>query len=399
MARKRVIYQSEALYASPTTSAADGCIGDHGFAAVGTAPKQVQRVQNANYSFSIERQDVNQFGELAAIDRVILSSPTVSLDFQYLLANFVNEVNLGFKMSTGGTWNSCITDILNKTKDEKCYYIRTVGEGLDAIGGIAGTTANPNTAGNADQGVIGIGNGYMTSYTTEGSIGNFPTVSINVEALNMKVYSGNPSGEFIPAVTAADGKAVDATNKNFKFVLPDALSDAGTDATHVLRPGDISFGFYKAADDGTDNGVWTNDSDFGGTDMAIADVALQSYNVSFDIGRTPLEKLGSRFAFTREIDFPVTITMSLEATVGDLKAGGLSSAIDTDQAYNLYVYLKDATTSHAVKAMYHLKRAKLDSQEFSSGIGDNKSVTLNFSAQVGGPGQDHVGFFMSGVSV
>jgi hypothetical protein len=116
------------------------------------------------------------------------------------------------------------------------------------------------------------------------------------------------------------------------------------------------------------------------------------------LGRTPLEKLGSKFAFAREIDFPVTITMSLEATVADLTAGGLASLVADDVNYNLYVYLQDprsaVTTNNAV---YHIKRAKLDSQEFSSAIGDNKSVTLNFSAQVGGPNQNDIGFFMSGV--
>lgn len=384
--RKRVIYQSEALYASPTISAAAGCIGDHGVTTPANIPKQIQRVQNANYSFSIERQDVNQFGELAAIDRVILSSPTVSLDFQYLLANFVNEANLGFTMSTGGAWSSCISAILDKSKDEKCYYIRTVAEGVDALG----------TAFDAsDQGVIGIGNAYMTSYTTEGSVGNFPTVSINVEALNMRIYN-SVSGDFIPAVTAEDGKAISVTNGNHKFNLPEATSDAGTDTTKVLRPGDVTLSLNEWATGGGDGTAYAGDM---GPDLSWANVGLQSYNISFDIGRTPLEKLGSRFAFSREIDFPVTITMSLEASVRELKTEGLSALIDTDKSINIYVYLSTAGTSSSVNCLYHLKKAKLDSHEYSSGIGDNKSVTLNFSAQVGGPNQTDVGFFMSGVSV
>ena len=81
MARNRVIYQSEALYVGPTPIA-----GAHDRDTV----LQLQRVQSANYSFNLERQDVNQFGELASIDRVILSAPTVSLDFSYLVANLYN---------------------------------------------------------------------------------------------------------------------------------------------------------------------------------------------------------------------------------------------------------------------------------------------------------------------
>ena len=39
---------------------------------------------------------------------------------------------------------------------------------------------------------------------------------------------------------------------------------------------------------------------------------------------------------------------------------------------------------------------KIDSESFSSSIGDNKSVTLDFSSQIGGPEQKGVGVFMSG---
>ena len=43
-----------------------------------------------------------------------------------------------------------------------------------------------------------------------------------------------------------------------------------------------------------------------------------------------------------------------------------------------------------------VKGVKIDSQSFTSSIGDNKSVTLDFSAQIGGPNQVGMGVFMSG---
>ena len=63
--RNRVIYQSEALYVWPTGTATSEI-------------KQLNRVQSCNYSFTINRQNVNQFGNLAAIDRLILEQPTVN---------------------------------------------------------------------------------------------------------------------------------------------------------------------------------------------------------------------------------------------------------------------------------------------------------------------------------
>ena len=59
MPRNRIIYQSEALFVSRTGATADDEIS------------QLHRVQSINYSFDISRTDVNQFGNLAAIDRII----------------------------------------------------------------------------------------------------------------------------------------------------------------------------------------------------------------------------------------------------------------------------------------------------------------------------------------
>jgi hypothetical protein len=364
--RNRVIYQSEALYAGPTPVGADH-IGAN-------APSQLQRVQSANYSFNIERQDVNQFGELASIDRVILSAPTVALDFSYLVANLYNESAIGFHVlnSSAPDWVSCISGVLNKESDEKNYFIRTTDEGSDALG--IGKDV-------ADQRVIGIGNGFVTSYTTEGSVGNFPTASVNVEALNMKVDNAI-SGKYLPSVNPINGNP----DLTYVYGLNPVVSTTAADATTVLRPGQITL-------DLKDGGTATDISVLGAD---INDAKIQSYNISFDLGRTPLEKLGSKFAFAREIDFPVTITMSVEASVGDLVTGNLADILGPDSSYDLTVNLKDKDNA-VVKAAYHIKEAKLDSQEFSSAVGDNKSVTLNFSAQVGGPAQNNIGFFMSGV--
>lgn len=363
MARNRVIYQSEGLYAGP--SPATGAHAD-------TSVNQLQRVQNANYSFNIDRQDVNQFGELAAIDRVILTSPTVSLDFQYLLATLVNENRLGFTMSSG-YYVSAISGILNKTQDERNYFIRTVGEGADAKGILSGV-ANQNT--------IGIGNGFIASYSAEGSVGNFPTASITVEALNMKVDSAT-SGT-IPAVNPTDGTAIN----NLTYKLPTFSGNAGVDTVSVLRPGDITFTLVKNADSALPG-------EYFGTN--ISDAKIQSFNLGFDLSRTPLEKLGSKFAFSREIDFPVEVTFSVDAIVGDLTTGNLADLVALDANYDLTVNLRHPT-SQTAQMQYHVKKAKLVSQEFSSSIGDNKSVTLNWSAQIGGPGQADVGLFMSGTA-
>ena len=91
MARNRVIYQSEGLFVSDDASSTGA-----------VSHEQLGRVQSANYSFTINRQDVNQFGDLARIDSLVLDPPTVNLDFSYYLADGFNERSLGFFVQNSG---------------------------------------------------------------------------------------------------------------------------------------------------------------------------------------------------------------------------------------------------------------------------------------------------------
>ena len=384
MPRNRIIYQSEALYAGPAPATGyhygtwtPGIGGNSNSPEVNAnLVKQLQRIQTANYSFTVDRTDVNQFGQLAAIDRVILTNPTVSLDFSYVLANLANENLLGFTIASGGSPGeiSAISGFLNATQDERNYFIRTVPEGSDAVN-FTDSSATSN-------GVIGVGNGFISSYSTEGSVGNFPTTTINVEGLNMNFQKGI-SGNFVPAVNPADGSSL----SNY-YQLPVALQNVGGSSASgisALRPGDITLSIPQTTGGGAD----------------VTTMNIQSYTLSFDLARTPIEKLGSKFAFARPIDFPLTVTLSVDAQVTDIIAGNIAELVCNDNAtYSPTVTVK-APGCNAVRdtvAQFKLKGAKLDSQEFSSDIGTNKSVTLTFSTQVGGPQDTLNGLFISGLA-
>lgn len=380
MARNRIIYQSEAVYAGPSPATGyhygtftPGIGGNSNVPNANTnLVKQLQRIQTANYSFTVDRTDVNQFGQLAAIDRVILTNPTVSLDFSYINANLSNENILGFTVVSGSTDSaiSAISGFLNKTTDERNYFIRTTPEGTDAVGFTDGSATS--------NGVIGIGNAFLTSYSTEGSVGNFPTTTINVEGLNMNFQNGI-SGNFVPAVNPVNGQALE----NY-YQLAQAVENVGIgsgNAISALRPGDITLSLFNTLASGVD----------------VNTMNIQSYTLSFDLGRTPIQRLGNKFAFTREIDFPLTVTLSVDAQVTTMNAGNLANLVVDDSAkYNPAITIKSPSDSTLTMAKYTLKGAKLDSQEYSSDIGSNKSVTLTFSAQVGGPQDTTNGLFING---
>src|SRR6478736_6134051 len=199
--RKRVIYQSEALYVGPTPPTgyhySSGNSGEN-------LITQIHRVQSANYSFNVTRQDINEFGILAAIDRVILQAPTVNLDFNYYLTNGVNEKRLGLNIDGQ---SSSISGILNGATDSKNYFISTSPEGTDNVG------YNP-----VAREVIALGNGFLSNYSIDAAVGGLPTASVTVEALNIKV-DPTASGNAVPAVDPETGTAVAGVT----YELPEAV--------------------------------------------------------------------------------------------------------------------------------------------------------------------------------
>jgi len=270
-----------------------------------------------------------------------------------------------------GSTKGALADILSGGADVKNYYILVSPEGTDA---------NINTVIATGQGkTIGIGNGGLTSYSVEAAVGGFPTVTVNAEALNMKFY-GATTG-FSPTVRSSDG----FPNNTQTFSLPTPTTGDGYTA---LRPGDVTLSI---------SGIGVDSSD----------LKIQSFTLSTDIGRDPIQKLGSKYAFSREITFPVTVTASVEAIIGDIAGtdnlgNALTDIVCNDgNSYDLTFTLgrpsadcNDSTLDTPYAMRYTLKGAKLDSQEFSSAIGDNKSVTLGFSAQIGGPNDTNKGLFI-----
>ncbi len=399
MPRNRVIYQCQALFAGPTPATGTQYSTSGLAQTYAIKVQQIHRVQSINHGYNITRRDVNQFGELAAIDRIILDPPTVNLDFSYLSSSFINESNLGFYVNSGQGDSSCITNILNKTADERNYFIETAREGIDDVG---------DTTNNSSQSFISIGNGFISNYTHQGSVGNFPTTNVTVEGLNCSFETslGSPSGViytgFRPPYEATGGNVinnpavqpVDGSRITGYVAIPPAYTSpfsgiqVGPYALSSLRPGDITFSLFDHSD-GT-----TTLQEAGPT---ISDAKIQSYSLGLALAREALSKLGSKYAFAREIRFPVQVTFRIEANIGDITTGNLVDVITADKSYDVQVTLKHPVTQQN-QMKYTLKNAKLESQEYTSSIGPNKTVTLNFNSQIGGPNQLSIGLFFSGVT-
>lgn len=379
MARNRNIYQSDILYVGPTGTFP--ATGKHfGGAVIGGGEvtgsnlvAELFRVQTCNYTWNKTLRDVNQFGELGAIDRIPVEQPTVTLNFSYLLANLVNEKLLGFNISTG-TQVTMVSGILNGLTDNKNYFLRTVDEGNDAVGVNEGTSD-----------VVAIGNGFISSYTAEGSVGDFPRATVDLEGLNIK-FDNVSSGGYIPAVNPTDGTAI----TGFLYALTTATQNVGGQTINtsntslsVLRPGDITLSLGLTAGEG--HGGWLE-----------SDLKVQNFSFSFNLARENLEKLGSKYAFAKIIQFPAQATLNVTANVGDAQTGSLVEMINNNTTFNPSVTIRKPGTTDTV-VYYNLRGAKLDSQDVSESIGPSKSVTMQFSSQIAGP-QSTNGCFCSGAN-
>jgi hypothetical protein len=377
MPRNRVIYQSEGLYVSKLASviAAD----DH---------EQLNRVQSANYSFTINRQDVNQFGDLARIDSLVLDPPTVSLDFSYYLTDGFNERSLGFFVQTTGIgMNRDTTSAANSSGNFASghltsnsgvnFFIATSpdGQDLNKVDGSAALDANDT--------VIGVGNCYLSDYSVELAVGSLPTVNVTVEGANMNSdsYTGDIAS---PAVDQTLGTKIDKSVE-----LPNPSQDGGITGTigsapiTALRPGDVTLTL----------------ADVDGLSLVKLDgdgsAHVQSASISLPLSRSPIDRLGSRFPFAREVDFPVTATMNISAIVADSQAGNLADLLNSG-VKEASLMIKDKDAVDAIQ--YKMKGLKIDSQSFSSSIGSNKTVDITFSTQIGGPNDELNGVFMSGIN-
>lgn len=366
MPRNRVIYQSEGLYVSKEFNSTGS--GQH---------FQLKRVQSANYNFNIARQDVNQFGQLARIDSIVLESPTVGLDLTYYVTDGKNEAALGFYVQANGSAAGQFPSGHIADGTGRNFYIVTTSEGNDL-------NAESNLTGKS---AIGVGNAYLTNYTLDLAVGSIPTASVSFEATNMNAFNivsgvgnGGNSGSGV-GINPASGTSI-----GFGMFLPNSNNATGTSldgSVAALRPGDVTLSFGSFS--GTGVGGFTS----------LTDLHVQSVSLSIPLGRSPIEKLGSKFAFARVVDFPVVSTLTVNGVQTDTSSGSLINLIENNPKSDITITVKKpGTNENAIT--YSISQAQLDSLSMSSSIGSNKTVDLTFSTQIGGANDSINGIKVSG---
>ena len=151
MARNRIIYQSQVVEIDGST---------------------IEGVQSVTYGLDVTREDINQFGELGAVDRIVLEAPVANAETSFYLGGMPSLSSTEASLSgllvraiTGGS----VTVRIGLDEDEGEDY-----DGQDAT--------------------VNLVSGNMTSMNVEASVGAIPTVTLGFEGTDLTYAAGGAIG-------------------------------------------------------------------------------------------------------------------------------------------------------------------------------------------------------------
>jgi hypothetical protein len=293
MARNRVIYQSQAVQINGNT---------------------VAGVQSVSYGLDLAREEINQFGQLGALDRVILEAPTSNMEVTY----YASGLTLAQLGQAGGLLSGAVTG--------HTFPLRVALKDEDQDYATGGTE-------------VVITSGYLTSFSTEASVGAIPTQTLTFEGLDLTY--GTSSAVAAPVTTRT-------------FPLQQDVS--------------ITLG--------------------GASDFDFFTTHAQSATFSFELGVEPLNQLGGAMAYARVPSYPASATLAIEglavsgklgAQIADINAVQQRASTGTSVGFDEY-----AVSVSIGGHKYELVNASVDSVSFDSSVGDNATCNISFASSIGG---------------
>lgn len=322
----------------------------------------IPRTQSANVSLTINRDDVNEYGILSRLDTVINTPPNVGLTLDYLLLDGYAESILGFAASGQ---QSFVSGMIDGTQSEKNYFLGVAPPGTDLIGYNSPTNVN----------VIGIGNGYVSNYSINLAVGQIPKASISIEASNLQFYTGS-SGNSSPAIDPNTALPVVGPT----FSLPTMIAYTGANVNAALRVGDLVLAIPRNAS-------------LGDYASGVGQIHVNAVTISVPLALDPITILGNPYPISRPIKFPVNCTMTVNALAADVNPDSVANLFCSDVPYNLAVSLRNPNCSRTGNnaITYYFNQAKLTNRAFSSSIGQNSTVSLTFTNQLGGISSSYLG--------
>jgi len=434
MARPTVIYNCQALFMGP---APESEFNFYDYAT--TTPVNddsnlinkinrlcpIDRVQSVSYSINVPHTDILQINKRGIVDRPIIDYPTVDISFDYLLCGTKNEARLGFDVNyplfnypfNGEPYYNQNEEVsllsgffednknrnltrpwqdypVNQYKDCRNIYVAVNQEGNDIDSFyFKEDFTNPDTYQSIDPNstgyhIIGFGNCYLNNYTTQASVGKFPSASVSYTAYNAS-FDMSGSGFQAPGIETKSG----TVSPEKKVVIPRIMSEEGYAA---LKPGDITI---------------TTES-FSGLGVDFDKLHIQGYEISINLNREYLNNLGYRFPVDYKATSSIFANLSLQGLIESGNSGSLVDLISVNSGYDFTIKVDPTSCPKSTDApinagtipinrqdealRYTFKGAKLNNYGYDSSIGSNKSFSASFNVEIN-PNDTTNGLFISGV--
>jgi len=364
MARIRTLYNNEAIF-----------VAQWNHDNVSTEELALlERVQSFDISVNIPLEDVNEFARLASIARINLEGAEVSAKMSYLLVDYTNEVRMGLVVKSDEHF---ISDLIKSGNNYRQYFKVVADEGIDVI------NENP-----ANAAALGMGNMYISSYSMEGAVGGYVTTTTALTGESLVAYE-DASSLTTPEL---DNEGIQYTDT---YVIANPMtSESSIYKQPVLKAGDLKLTLTKTGGPAGTSEVFAQDP---------AELTLQSFNLSVDLAREPVRKLGAPLPIARPVTFPLSYTLQVELLAGDIVEDNiqdyLCGNVDIDARIDMFVPDCSEWTGDAeTPAVVVLKNLNLQSQDFSTSIGPNATISATFQGQIGGANDTENGIYFSGVT-
>jgi hypothetical protein len=357
--KTRVIFQNSNLFVAPAGPSGLGATGsfyssgNSGFSYIA----ELSRIQSIDLSVGIARQDINVFGRLNRIDSEILSPPSIGLNFSYFLTDGLNEHLLGFAAKGGASF---ISGLLTNVSDSKNYLVSYSPQGQDDDG---------YSSSDFQRDMVGVGNCYISNYSINAGVGQPVTASVSVEGLNIAFYTGC-TGKTTPAVNPSNSARIN----DWTFTLPVGQAQTGGSTISIIKPGDITM-------------TIPNGLGFGSVMSGDFAANVQSFTLSVPIGRQRVQKLGSPFGISNEIQFPVNCSLSIQALQTNFQQTSLDQLLCNDQPQDVRIAMRQPSCNGTGMAAVNIQFNNCYINNYSVGqtIGGDASLSIDATAQLSGP--------------
>lgn len=355
----------------------------------------LNRVISTTFSINADRTNISHLGDLGTIKRPLLNNVEVNLSVDWYINGLINEQRIGLQCNipsgdsfTGpmlyGTGRvSPIYGLYSRDtnrsyesefgwplfqREPRTMFFATSKSNTDFNNRISGNDISSMYR-NTDVDVYGFGDCFLNSYRVSAGVNQLPQVSTTFICNNLEVYSSGFDC-YIPSISATSNNV----ESGYKFSIPNNFQ--GTGLPTVLIPSDISLSIKQR----------TNSSE-NLTDLFLdyTDVKIQSFDFSFNLNRTPLYSIGSKFPLDKPIQFPVICSLDFNLLPGDNKAGSLVSLLKRDEEYDIIIklnYQRNSQIFNGTAIEYQFIGAKLNNFEDNISVSQRKNNSLSFTTEL-----------------